>query len=85
MRSSFWCGLLAPAVAHAAAFRAIPEPTLFAPALDVWSPAPTEAPQFPGFELFKRQEAVGNNTCGFVSGSSRTFPSTTQATRAREL
>lgn len=61
---------LAPAVVHAAAFPwALPEPTLFVPAIDSWSPAPTKAPELPSFELFRRQEA-GANTCGFLSGIS---------------
>jgi hypothetical protein len=67
------CVLVAPAAAYAAAFPwALPEPTIFAPAPDNWSPAPTAAPQLPGFSPFKRQSTPGDNTCGFVSGSSRT-------------
>jgi hypothetical protein len=63
--------LLAPAAVSAAAFPwAMPEPTIFAPAADSWSPAPTPAPYFPGFELFKRQTLETDNTCGFLSGSS---------------
>jgi hypothetical protein len=67
------CVLIAPAAVYAAAFPwALPEPTIFAPAPDNWSPAPTAAPQLSAFLLFKRQTNSGDNTCGFVSGSSRT-------------
>jgi hypothetical protein len=66
------CMLLAPAVAHAAALWALPEPTRHAPAPDNWSPAPTAAAQLLGFELFRRQTDTGN-TCGFISGSSRIY------------
>jgi hypothetical protein len=66
--------LLAPTFAYAAAFPwALPEPTVFAPAPDNWSPAPTPAAQLPGFELFRRQTLEGDNTCGFVSGLSRVY------------
>lgn len=66
--------LLAPAGAYAAAFDwALPEPTLFAPEADNWSPAPTAAPHFPGIEVFRRQVGEGNNTCAFISGSSRKY------------
>ncbi|CAO2655994.1 Nn.00g047970.m01.CDS01 [Neocucurbitaria sp. VM-36] len=64
--------LLAPTLAMAAAFPwALPQPTIFVPAVDVWSPAPTQAPQPRNFELFRRQdESEADNTCGFVSGLS---------------
>ncbi|KAH7068644.1 hypothetical protein FB567DRAFT_247386 [Paraphoma chrysanthemicola] len=67
-----FCVLLAPTSISAAAFPwAIPEPTVFAAAAaDNWSPAPTPAPQFRGFELFKRQATEGDNTCAFISGAS---------------
>jgi hypothetical protein len=72
MLSHAICVLLAPAVAFGAAFPwALPEPTVFAPAIDVWSPAPTAAAQLPALALFGRQEQQGNNTCAFISGSLR--------------
>jgi hypothetical protein len=58
--------LFGPAMAYAAAF-SIPEPTQHTRTMDIWSPAPTAAPQLP-LDLFKRQES-GGNTCGYVSGS----------------
>jgi hypothetical protein len=65
------CVMLAPAMAYAAAFPwALPEPTIYIPAADSWSPAPTPAPQLLGFGLPKRQALERDNTCGFVSGSS---------------
>jgi hypothetical protein len=68
--------LLVPAFAHAAAFEwSLPEPTAHA-APDNWSPAPTPAPLLSGASLSRRQISQGDNTCGFVSGSSRTCPST---------
>ncbi|KAF1845509.1 uncharacterized protein K460DRAFT_355323 [Cucurbitaria berberidis CBS 394.84] len=67
----FLCAVLAPALARAAAFPwALPEPTVFVPAVDAWSPAPTEAPHLSGLDLFRRQQSETDNTCGFVSGSS---------------
>jgi hypothetical protein len=66
-----FCVLLAPAIAYAAAFPwSLPDPTAHA-VPDNWSPAPTPAAQLPSFELFRRQTSEGDNTCGFVVGSSR--------------
>ncbi|KAF2864619.1 hypothetical protein BDV95DRAFT_294274, partial [Massariosphaeria phaeospora] len=74
------CAFLAPAVASAAAFSApTPLATLFAPAVDSWSPAPTPAPRFGAMEMFRRE--VGDNTCGFIGGnetSSITCPISSQ-------
>ncbi|KAH7346029.1 hypothetical protein BKA66DRAFT_478375 [Pyrenochaeta sp. MPI-SDFR-AT-0127] len=65
------CAFVAPAIVYAAAFPwTMPEPTLFAPAADNWSPAPTEAPLLPGLGLFRRQEGADGKTCGFLSGIS---------------
>jgi len=64
------CAFLAPAIAMAMPW-AGPEPTLFVPEIDGWSPAPTPPPQAGLFEFFKRQEEIpGDNTCGYASGSS---------------
>lgn len=74
MFTIFMCAVLAPAVAHAAAFPwSLPEPTIFIAAIDAWSPAPTAAPLLSGFNLFKRQDSEGGNTCGFVSGLQGTY------------
>ncbi|KAF2812634.1 uncharacterized protein BDZ99DRAFT_497006 [Mytilinidion resinicola] len=61
---------LAPAMVSAMAFPwAGPEPTLVMPEGDNWSPAPTKAPELGLLELFKKR-AAGDNTCGYISGSS---------------
>ncbi|KAI8935276.1 hypothetical protein NX059_007864 [Plenodomus lindquistii] len=66
------CALLAPVVVSAAAFGwSLPEPTVDIPRVDKWSPAPTAAPQSPGFELFRRQHGSGDRTCAFLSGLSQ--------------
>lgn len=69
------CALLAPTIANA--LYAIPQPTQNIPVLDAWSPAPTEAPLVPGYDLLNRQvrDSDRDSTCGFVSGSSGTHSS----------
>ncbi|EAT86209.1 hypothetical protein HBI56_098420 [Parastagonospora nodorum] len=65
-----FCVLLAPVIVYGAAFPwALPVPTLFAPAIDSWSPAPTAAARLPNSEVFRRDTPQGDNTCAFVSGS----------------
>lgn len=65
------CAFLAPAVASAMAMPwAGPEPTMYVPDIDGWSPAPTPAPEAPFLEILKRQDVPGDNTCGYLSASS---------------
>jgi hypothetical protein len=64
-----FCALLAPGLAAAAAFPwALPEPTFVIPAIDSWSPAPTQAPAVGGVELLARAPAP--EVCGYLSGIS---------------
>jgi len=66
-----FCALIAPSLTAAAAFLgALPEPTFVVPAIDAWSPAPTQAPDVGGLELFRR--APENQICGYLSGISST-------------
>lgn len=68
------CAFLAPAVASAMAMPwAGPEPTMYVPDIDGWSPAPTPAPEAPFLEILKRQDVPGDNTCGYLSASSCTL------------
>ncbi|KAF2849929.1 hypothetical protein T440DRAFT_532924 [Plenodomus tracheiphilus IPT5] len=72
MHSQLKCALLAPVVVSAAAFPwSLPEPTAYIAAIDTWGPAPTAAPQLPGFELFRRQDDSGDKICAFLSGLSQ--------------
>jgi hypothetical protein len=73
----FALALLAPKMAHAAAFPLAP--TQFIAAVDSASPAPTAAPALP-FEVFRRRgQAQGGNTCGFVSGDAGMYDSGSHA------
>jgi hypothetical protein len=67
--------VLAPTMAYAAAFpNQIPGPTPFFASVDSWSPAPTAAPQL-SFDVLKRGQAQGSNTCGFDVGvPGKSFP-----------
>lgn len=63
------CAVLAPAFVFAVPG---PQPTVkmeIDPAVMGWSPAPTQGPMMGAMEMFRKRDG-GDNTCGYISGSS---------------